>query len=101
MGNLQTLIYNGYSEDNFNPYYSGEASAIANRTLTQGYYYMEVVNFNWGGVGDFRVLVDMPQIHNVTVNPTWQVDELIVLPESITPEIVEVTITKAAIGTRT
>jgi hypothetical protein len=40
VGNLQTLISNSYSDDNFNPYFSGQASAIANKTLTQGYYYM-------------------------------------------------------------
>jgi hypothetical protein len=62
---------------------------------------MEIVNFNWGGAGDFRVLVDMPQIHNNTANPTWQVDEVIILPQSITPEIVEIKITKSAIGTAT
>lgn len=74
VANLQDLIYNGFSDDNFNPYFSGVSTAIANRTLTTGYYYMEIVNFNWGGAGDFRVLVDMPQIHNETTNPTWQVD---------------------------
>lgn len=62
--NLQNLIQNGYAGDNFNPYTSGVASAIANKTLSQGYYYMEIVDFNWGGSGDFRILVDMPQIHN-------------------------------------
>ena len=85
LANLQTLISNGISEDNFNPYVSGQASAIANRTLTQGYYYMEIVNFNWQGTGDFRLLVDTPQIHTYTANPTWQVDEVISLPQSITP----------------
>jgi hypothetical protein len=80
VANLQSLISNSYSEDNFNPYFSGQASAIANKTLTQGYYYMEIVNFNWGGVGDFRLMVDMPQLHTYTANPTWQVDEVVIVP---------------------
>ena len=62
---------------------------------------MEIVNFNWGGRGDFRVMVDMPQLHTYTANPTWQVDEVIIVPEAITPEIIEIKITKAAIGTAT
>ncbi len=82
--NMQSLIYNGYSGDDFNPYFTGVASAIANKTLAKGHYYMEVVSLNTGGTGDFRVLVDMPQIHNFTANPTWQVDEITIVPQSIT-----------------
>jgi hypothetical protein len=59
---------------------------------------MEIVSVNYGGSGDFRVLVDMPKIFNYTANPTWQVDELIVLPEAITTEILEIKINKTAIG---
>ena len=40
VANLQDLIYNGYSSDDFNPYTSGVSSAIGNRTLSVGYYYM-------------------------------------------------------------
>lgn len=53
---------------------------------------------NNGGTGDFRVLVDMPQIHSETANPTWQVDEITIIPQAITPEILEVKITKTALA---
>jgi hypothetical protein len=85
IANLQDLIYNGYSGDKFNPYYSGVSTAIANKTLAVGYYYMEIVSANYGGSGDFRLMVDMPQIHTFTANPTWQVDEITIIPEAITP----------------
>lgn len=74
LANLQTLITNGYSGDDFNPYTTGAVSAIESKNLSVGYYYVEIANFNWGGSGDFRILVDMPQIHTKTTNPTWQVD---------------------------
>lgn len=80
IANLQDLIYSGYSADDFNPYFSGVTTAIANKTLTEGYYYMEIISVNYGGSGDFRLLVDMPQIHDQTANPTWQVDEITILP---------------------
>lgn len=98
---MQNLIWNSYSADNFNPYFNGVASAIANKTLTQGYYYMEIVSVNYEGSGDFRMMVDMPKIHNYTANPTWQVDEIVILPEAITPEVLEIKVNKTAIGTNT
>lgn len=38
---------------------------------------------NSAGKGHFKLMVDTPQIHTYTINPTWQVDELIIKPTSI------------------
>lgn len=83
---LSDLIYaDQYSPETFNPYYQNLDSAIANRTLTTGYYYMEIVSYNEGGPGNFRVLVDMPQLLPKIANPTWHVDEITIAPQTITP----------------
>lgn len=41
VASLQDLVWSdSYSDDKFNPYFSGVSTHIANRTLTVGYYYM-------------------------------------------------------------
>lgn len=75
IANLQDLIYDeNASSDLFNPYYAVNPTLIGSKILTQGYYYMEIVSYNGDQTGYFRLMVEMPQIHKYSANPTWQVD---------------------------
>jgi hypothetical protein len=75
MANLQDLIYDeDASSDLFNPYSAANPTLISSRILAQGYYYMEIISYNGDASGYFRLMVETPQIHNYTANPTWQVD---------------------------
>lgn len=68
----------------------------ANVTLTQGSYYFEIVNVNYGVVGWFKVYVDMPSLRQYTINPTWQIDRVIIKPSAYDAEVISVKVFAAS-----
>jgi hypothetical protein len=93
------------------PYHYIGRSNTATVTLKKGYYYMEVVARDYGGYNYYYVSVSMPQfdmsaISKKTIsstqtsstsitNPTWKIENIIIVPTTIVPEIITVTVTLA------
>ena len=75
---------------------SNSQSSQAAKTLTAGYYYMQVICVNSWGTGHFKVMVDTPAIPNIVtpVNPTWQVHKIQIKPKQIREEILSHTFTQ-------
>lgn len=80
--NLQLLLQqDNYNGNHFVSYVRANSTqSTANLTLTAGYYYFEIVNVNYGGSGYFKVIVDTPSLFNNKINPTWQIDSVVVKP---------------------
>lgn len=92
LANLQQLLK--LEKHNTNHYTSfsrvNVTQSSANVTLSEGYYYFEIVNVNYGGAGYFKVMVDMPSLRQYTINPTWQVDKFVIKPSQFDAEIIKV-----------
>ena len=92
--NLQTLLQQEtWVGSHWNPYHKvNETKTYSNVTLSQGnYYYFEFINPDYGGDSFFKVLVDMPELTQYTINPTWQVDEVRIRASSYDAEEIVVT----------
>jgi len=87
VGNLQMLLQqDDYNYNHYSPYTrANQTQTTKNLTLTQGYYYFELVNLNYGGGGFFKVMADMPSLFAHTTNPTWQTDRLVIKPTQYDP----------------
>ncbi len=99
VANLANLLTQEYHNGNhFNSFVRANATqSTANVTLSQGsYYYFEVININYGGGGFFKVYVDMPSLRQYTINPTWQIDRVIIKPSSFEAEIIKVRVFAAS-----
>lgn len=87
--NLQLLLQqDNYNGNHFVSYVRANSTqSTANLTLTAGYYYFEIVNVNYGGTGYFKVIVDTPSLFNNKINPTWQIDSVVVKPSQFDAQI--------------
>lgn len=77
---------------------SGKLSHSRNFTEA-GYYYCEIVSINTGGKAYFKLMWDTPKLNTASpANPTWQIDYFSVTPADILPEIINVTVNTALLG---
>ena len=92
--NLLTILQQeAYVGHHYNPYIKvNETKTYSNVTLTQDcYYYIEFIHADYGGDSFFKVMADMPEIHQYTNNPTWEVQDVRILPTSWDAEKIVVT----------
>lgn len=80
--NLQLLLQQEYHNANHFVSYvrANSTQSTTSLTLTAGYYYFELVNVNGGGDGYFKVIVETPSLHAEKINPTWQIDSVVIKP---------------------
>jgi hypothetical protein len=99
------------------PYHFIGRSNTVTLILKRGYYYMEVVARDYGGGNYYYVAVSMPpfdististKILNSTMtsnnsisNPTWKIENVIITPTNILPEIITITVTLAQLPSGT
>jgi hypothetical protein len=98
---VNTYMY--YPED---PYNFLNNNNVATVNLKKGYYYMEIISRDYGGSHFYYVSVSMPPMDISTIstipitsatpsyikNPTWKIENIIIVPTNILPEIITVTV---------
>ena len=74
--NLVVLLkQESYTTSQYNPHVRiNESQKITqNVTLTEGYYYFQLIFVDYSSSGFFKIMVDMPEIYEETINPTWEI----------------------------
>lgn len=82
---VDAIVITQHNQHTFLPFVrSNQTQTSITLNLEAGYYYFELLAINYGGPGYFRILFETPQVVNYPINPTWQLDRILITPSSYT-----------------
>ena len=96
--NMVTIMrLDGYVTYQQDPYNTPGVNNTATLSLAKGYYYTEILARGLGDTNYYYVSVSMPpkitpNSASPVANPTWKIENVVMAPISVQPEIMNITV---------